>query len=113
MTVTLEIRPAPGRYIIRASGTIIGETDRALELREGSRAPVIYVPRDDVAMALLERSDRRTTCPFKGEASYFSILTPEARLENAVWSYERPMAGAEAIAGHLAFYPDKVRVEPR
>ena len=113
MTITLDIRPAGGRYIIRASGTIIGETDRALELHEGSRAPVIYVPRADVAMALLEPTDRRTTCPFKGEASYFSIKTPEARLENAVWSYERPSAGAAAIAGYLAFYPDKVRVEPR
>lgn len=113
MTITLDIRPAPGRYLIRASGTIIGETDRALELREGSRPPVIYVPRADVAMALLEPTDRHTTCPFKGEASYFSIQTPEARLENAVWSYEHPMKGAEAIAGHLAFYPDKVLVEPR
>lgn len=113
MTITLDIRPAQGSFIIRASGTIIGETDRALELREGSRAPVIYVPRADVAMALLEPTDHRTTCPFKGEASYFSILTPEARLENAVWSYESPIAGAEAIAGHLAFYPDKVKVEPR
>lgn len=113
MTITLDIRPAPGSFIIRASGTIIGETDRALELREGSRAPVIYVPRADVAVALLEPTDHRTTCPFKGEASHFSILTPEAQLENAVWSYESPIAGAEAIAGHLAFYPDKVKVEPR
>jgi uncharacterized protein (DUF427 family) len=113
MTMTLEIRPVSGRYIIRASGAIIGETDRALELLEGSRAPVIYVPREDVAMALLDASDRHTTCPHKGEARYFSVTTPEARLENAVWSYEHPKAGAEAIAGHLAFYTDKVRVEPR
>ena len=112
-SVKLEIRPAPGRYIVRAQGAIIGETDRALELIEGGRAPVIYVPREDVAMALLDTSDRHTTCPFKGEARYFSISTPEARLENAVWSYENPKPGAEAIAGHLAFYPDKVRVEPR
>lgn len=113
MTVTIEIRPVPGRYIVRASGAIIGETDRALELVEGSRAPVIYVPREDVAMALLDATDRHTTCPFKGEARYFSVVTPEARLENAVWSYEHPRAGAEAIAGHLAFFDDKVRVEPR
>lgn len=113
MTTTLEIRPVPGRYIVRASGAIIGETDRALELIEGSRAPVIYVPREDVAMALLDASDRHSTCPHKGEARYFSVTTPEARLENAVWSYEHPKAGAEAIAGHLAFYEDKVRVEPR
>jgi uncharacterized protein (DUF427 family) len=113
MTVTLEIRPVPGRYIVRASGAIIGETDRALELIEGARAPVIYVPREDVAMALLDASDTHSTCPFKGEARYFTVNTPEARLENAVWSYENPKPGAEAIAGHLAFYADKVRVEPR
>ncbi len=112
-TAKLEIRPAPGRYIIRAHGAIIGETDRALELIEGSRAPVIYVPREDVAMALLDPSDRRTTCPFKGEARYFTVATPEARLENAVWSYENPKPGAKAIAGYLAFYPDKIQVEPR
>jgi len=113
MTGTIQIRPATGRYIVRASGAIIGETDRALELVEGSRAPVLYVPREDVAMALLDPTERHTTCPMKGEASYFRVVTPEARLDNAVWSYERPMPGAEAIAGHLAFYPDKIRVEPR
>ncbi|WP_434620379.1 DUF427 domain-containing protein [Tabrizicola sp. M-4] len=113
MSVTLEIRPVPGRYIVRASGAIIGETERAVELVEGARAPVIYVPREDVAMALLDPSERHSTCPFKGEARYFTIVTPEARLEDAVWSYELPIAGAEAIAGHLAFYPEKVRVEPR
>lgn len=113
MTLTLEIRPVPGRYIVRASGTIIGETERAVELVEGARPPVIYVPREDVAMALLDPTDRQSTCPHKGEARYFSVVTPEARLENAVWSYERPIAGAEAIAGHLAFYQEKVRVEPR
>ena len=113
MSVALTIRPVPGRYIVRAGGAIIGETDRALELVEGSRPPVLYVPREDVAMALLDPSERHTTCPWKGEASYFSLSTPEVRLEDAVWSYERPKAGAEAIAGHLAFYSDKVRVEPR
>ena len=113
MSVSIMIRPVPGRYIVRAGGAIIGETERALELVEGSRPPVLYVPREDVAMALLDRSDRQSTCPLKGEASYYSVITPEARLENAVWSYENPVAGAEAIAGHLAFYADKVRVEPR
>ena len=113
MSGSIMIRQVPGRYIVRASGAIIGETERALELVEGSRDPVIYVPREDVAMALLDPSDRHSTCPWKGEASYFSLATPEARLEDAVWSYERPKAGAEAIAGHLAFYADKVRVERR
>ncbi len=113
MSVSITIRPVPGKYIVRARGAIIGETDRALELVEGSRPPVLYVPREDVAMALLDPSERNSTCPLKGKASYYSVTTPEARLEDAVWSYENPVAGAEAIAGHLAFYDDKVRVEPR
>lgn len=108
---TLMIRPAAGSYTIRAKGAILGETSRAIELVEGGRAPVIYVPREDMAMAFLDRSDRQTTCPHKGTASYFSVVTAEGRLENVVWSYEDPKPGAEAIKGYLAFYPD-VTVQP-
>lgn len=109
----ISIRPALGTIIIRADGNVIGETTRGLELVEGSRAPVLYVPREDVAMAFLEPSDTRTTCPHKGIASYFTIVTPSARLEDAVWSYEAPTAAAQGIAGHLAFYTDRVVVEQR
>jgi uncharacterized protein (DUF427 family) len=111
MSDHIRISPAAGRYVIRAGGAIIGETARALELTEGGYPPVIYVPREDVAMALLESSDRTTTCPWKGQASYFSISSPEAMLQDAVWSYENPRKGMEAIAGHLAFYPSKVTVQ--
>lgn len=108
---TITIRPAPGTYTIRAKGAIIGETVRAVELIEGSRAPVIYVPREDVAMAFLDRSAHETVCPHKGTASYYSVVTPEGRIEDVVWSYEAPKAGAEGIAGYLAFYPE-VTVQP-
>ena len=111
MSDHIRITPAGGRYVIRAGGAIIGETERALELTEGGYPPVIYVPREDIAMALLERTERATTCPWKGQASYFSIGAPEGRVEHAVWSYETPREGMEAIAGHLAFYPDKVTVQ--
>ncbi len=113
MTHHIQIRPAPGSFVIRAGGAVIGETTRALELTEGSYPPVIYIPRDDVAMPLLDRSTRQSACPSKGQASYFSVVTPAERLEDAVWSYETPIEGMEAIAGHLAFYPDLVKVEPR
>ena len=103
---TMKIRPASGSYTIRAKGAIIGETSRAVELIEGSRAPVIYVPREDMAMAFLDRSTRETTCPHKGIASYYSVVTPEGRLADVVWSYENPKPGAEGIKGYLAFYPD-------
>jgi uncharacterized protein (DUF427 family) len=109
----IQIRPAGGTVTVRANGSIIGETTAALELREGSYGPVIYVPRADMAMQLLDASDRQTTCPHKGQASYFSIVTPEGTLQDAVWSYENPIADVAEIAGHLAFYTDRVTVERR
>ena len=109
----IRIREMTGTYVIRAGGAVIGETTRALELSEGSYAPTIYVPRADMAMALLDKTTRQTTCPWKGAASYYSILTPAERLENAVWSYEAPTEDMKAIAGHLAFYTDRVTVEQR
>jgi uncharacterized protein (DUF427 family) len=106
----IKIRQAPGTYVIRADGAVIGETARALELTEGSYPPVIYVPREDVAMALLDASDRQSTCPWKGEASYYSIVTGSGVLKDAVWSYENPVEDVAQIAGHLAFYTDRVKV---
>ena len=106
----IKIRQAPGTYVVRADGAVIGESSRALEMTEGSHAPVIYVPREDVAMALLDASDRQSTCPWKGEASYYSIVTGSRVLKDAVWSYETPIDGMGQIAGHLAFYTDRVKV---
>ena len=110
MASHIKISQAPGTYVIRAEGAVIGETDRALELTEGSYPPVIYVPREDVAMALLDASDRKSTCPLKGQASYYSIVTGSRVLKDAVWSYENPLDDMAQIAGHLAFYTDKVKV---
>ncbi len=98
-----------GRLLhITAGETRLGETERALELKEGSYPPVIYVPRADVDMGLLEKTTRHTTCPHKGLCSYYSVKSGQGWLLNAVWSYETPIPGMEAITGHLAFYPDKV-----
>jgi uncharacterized protein (DUF427 family) len=113
MTSHIIITPAAGTVIIRANGAVIGETTQALELREGGGAPVIYVPRADMAMALLDKSARSSTCPWKGQASYYSIVTPEVTLQDAVWSYETPIDDVAQIAGHLAFYTDRVTVERR
>lgn len=107
----IRIRRAGGTVVIRAGGAVIGETKDALELTEGSRPPVLYVPRQDVAMALLERSDLTTGCPLKGVANYYSIVTKSGVLKDAVWTYETPLPAAAGIAGHLAFYPDRVTVE--
>ena len=82
----------------------------ALELQEANYPPVVYVPRADMDMSALERTARVTTCPYKGEANYYSIADGEARDDNAVWTYETPKADVAEIASHLAFYPDKVEI---
>jgi len=101
----ITLTPVPGTHIVTAGKTVIGKTDHAVRLTEGSYGPVLYVPRADIDMALLERTDRQSTCPWKGKASYYSVKAPADRLENVVWSYEAPLVGMEGIAGHLAFYP--------
>ena len=108
----ITIRPAGGTWSVRAGGAVLGESDNALELTEGDYPPVIYFPRDDIAMEFLDATDRKTTCPYKGEASYFSIVTKSTTLENAVWSYETPKDGVSDIKEYLAFTTgDLVTVE--
>lgn len=101
----IAIEPAGARVTVRAAGQVIADTARALVLREASYPPVFYIPREDAGMALLERSDHASWCPYKGEAAYYSIRGGAA---NAVWSYETPHAAVAAIRGCLAFYPDRV-----
>lgn len=107
----ITITPSDRTWVIRAEGAVLAESGAALELREGGRPPVAYIPRADVAMALLERSDTTSTCPHKGVATYYSLVGAGGRVRDSAWSYEAPKAGVEAIAGHLAFYPDRVTVE--
>lgn len=104
----ITITPTDAHVVVRAGGQVIADTRRALELREANYPPVFYIPREDAAMALLERSDHASYCPYKGDASYFAIAGGAG---NAVWSYEAPYAAVEAIRGHLAFYPDRAEVE--
>lgn len=108
----IKITKADGTWVVRAGGAVLGESHDALELTEGAMPFVIYFPRKDIAMAFLDRTDHSTHCPHKGDASYFSIVTKSQTLENAAWSYENPLPGAEAIAGHVAFHAtDFVTVE--
>ena len=108
----IRIRKAEGVWTVRSGGAVLGESSNALELSEGDYPPVIYFPRDDIAMAFLDRTDKTTHCPHKGDASYFSIVNKSATLKNAVWSYENPKDAVAAIKDHLAFYAgDDVTVE--
>ncbi len=107
----IAIAPNPRRVRVSAGGAVIAETTRALTLREAAYPPIQYIPREDADLARLQRSDHRSYCPYKGEAGYFSIVSGGMIVENAVWTYEAPYDAVKAIAGHLAFYPDKVTVE--
>ncbi|MFN3824124.1 MAG: DUF427 domain-containing protein [Pseudorhodobacter sp.] len=107
----IRLRKAGGTWVLRAGDAVLGESRAAVELSEGSRAPVIYFPRADTAMVFLDPSPRRSTCPHKGEAVYFSIVTPAGRIEDAAWSHESPPESLARIAGHLAFDAERVTVE--
>jgi len=96
------------RVRVTIAGRVVADTTRALTLRESDYSPVQYVPRDDVDMSLLERSDNQSYCPYKGDAAYYSIAIGGGRGENAVWTYEAPHDAVAAIREHLAFYPDRV-----
>ena len=104
--ITIEHNPA--RIVVSIAGRILAHTREALTLREAAYPPVQYIPRKDVDMALLERTDHSTYCPYKGDCSYFSIPLGGERSVNAVWSYEAPYAAVTPIKDYLAFYPNRV-----
>ena len=104
------LRTEPAIKLVRVTfaGEIIAASDRALIMYEGKYDPVYYVPSGDVRLDTLRRSEHSTHCPFKGDASYWSIEAGGIRAENAVWSYETPFDEVVEIAGAMAFYADKV-----
>jgi uncharacterized protein (DUF427 family) len=99
--------PAGERVRITFQGELIADTTRAVRLEEGKYPPTYYIPREDVKMDRLQKTAHSTYCPFKGDASYFTIRG-SGDAENAVWSYEAPYDEVLSIREHLAFYPDKV-----
>jgi uncharacterized protein (DUF427 family) len=104
----IAIEPNPRRVVVRLGDKVVADTTRALTLREASYPAVQYIPRADVDMSMLERSDHSTYCPFKGQAAYFSIPSGGERSVNAIWTYEAPYDAVAQIKDHLAFYPDRV-----
>ncbi|MCW3048313.1 MAG: hypothetical protein JWO74_2597 [Solirubrobacterales bacterium] len=104
----IEIQPNGSRVVVTVGGQIIADTRAALTLSEAAYPPVQYIPRRDVDMAALTRSDHTTYCPYKGDASYFSIPAGGDRATNAVWTYETPFPAMAAIRDYVAFYPDRV-----
>jgi uncharacterized protein (DUF427 family) len=107
----ITITSNPGRIRVSTGGTPVADTTRALTLQEAGYPAVQYIPRSDADMTLLTRTGHVTHCPYKGDANYFSIDVGGKTIENAIWSYERPFDAVSRIAGHLAFYPNKVTIE--
>jgi len=107
----ITITPNPHCIRVSADGVVIAETRRALTLKEAKYPAVQYIPREDAKLELLSRTDRVTHCPYKGDANYFSVNANGKVIENSIWTYEAPFPAMAEISSHLAFYPDKVKIE--
>lgn len=106
----ITVSPHDGRVVVRANGTVIADTTRALDLDEASYPTVIYVPLEDVDASVLAPSATGSYCPYKGEASYYSLSLDGTELSDVIWYYPQPYDAVGAIAGHVAFYADKVDI---
>ena len=104
----ISIAPAGTRVRVRFAGRLIADTTGALAMQEAGYARVLYIPRADADMGVLERSDHHSHCAYKGDAGYFTVRVNGRSAENAVWTYEQPFPAMAEIAGHLAFYAKRV-----
>ena len=100
----ITIAPHPAHVVVKAGGKVVADTRDALVLREANYGAVLYIPRDDVDLTQLERTEHSTYCPYKGDAAYYDV--PGGA--NAVWTYEAPYEAVSPIKDHVAFYPDRV-----
>ncbi len=106
----ITITPTAGRVQVRVNGALVADTRAALGLAESTYPVVQYIPLGDVDPAVLSCTDTRTYCPYKGEASYYSVNAGGTTVEDAIWTYEEPYPAVAAIAGHVAFYPSKADI---
>ena len=106
----ITVEPASARVVVSAGGTPVADTAAALALQEAGYPTVYYIPLADVRAEVLKPSEHTTYCPYKGDASYYSIATAEGELTDAVWFYAEPYAAVAEIAGHVAFYANKVDI---
>jgi uncharacterized protein (DUF427 family) len=99
---------SPRRVRVMFGGEIVADSRRVKLIHEQGHLPVYYFPRSDVRMDLLEATDLTTHCPFKGDASYWSVRVSDRVAENAVWGYPEPIDSAPPLADYLAFYWNKM-----
>jgi len=109
----ITIGPAAAHVEIRLDGQTIAESDRAVRLDETGLPARYYIPREDVRTDLLQATSHQTTCPFKGQASYWSVRVGDKVHNNIVWGYQTPIPAAAGIAGLLCFYNDRVDMTVR
>jgi uncharacterized protein (DUF427 family) len=106
----ITVVPTGKHVAVKVGGQVIAETDSALTLQESNYPPVQYLPLKDVDADVINRTDHETYCPYKGDASYYSLSTGDGELENAIWTYEQPYDAVAEIKHHVAFYPNKVEI---
>lgn len=107
----ITVTPTGQHVIVRINGEVVADSDAALTLQEATLPAVQYIPLADVRKDKLRRTDTATYCPFKGDASYYSVVTSDGDTVNeAVWTYEQPYPAVAAIAGHAAFYPGRADI---
>jgi uncharacterized protein (DUF427 family) len=104
----ISIEANPARIVVSVAGRVIADTRNALTLREADYPPIQYIPRKDVDLSQLKRTDHNTYCPYKGDCNYYSVPVGGKKSVNAVWTYEKPYPAVGQIKGHVAFYPDRV-----
>ena len=107
----ITVEPTRGRVVVRIGGTVVADSHGALTLQESTYPAVQYIPMADVDQSALRRTDTSTYCPFKGDASYYSVETPDGgTVDDVIWTYEKPYAAVFGIAGHVAFYANRADV---
>jgi uncharacterized protein (DUF427 family) len=107
----ISVEPTGKHVAVRVNGDVVADTDEALTLQEATYPAVLYIPLRDVVAERLKPSDTETYCPFKGEASYYHVVTASGEtVDDAIWTYRQPYPAVAAIADHVAFYPDKADI---
>jgi uncharacterized protein (DUF427 family) len=104
----ITITPSKERVRVTFNGKVVADSKRALVLQEATYKPMFYIPREDAQMGMFSKTTNSTHCPYKGDASYYTIKVDTREAENAIWSYETPFPAMKEIEGHLAFYPNRV-----
>lgn len=104
----ITVEPFSGRVVVTFAGQVVADSTRARTLQESTYPAVRYIPREDVAEGVLQRTEHTSYCPYKGDASYYSVAVGDQVAENAIWTYETPYEPVAEIKDYVAFYPDRV-----